>query len=483
MTLAQFVPSWMRRFARDERGVISVQNLFLTFGCCAVGAAGMDVTHFYAARTELQVAADVAAHSALYTRHRGASEADARAAAVAAVEYSLPAATYGPVVASNAIVFGTWNDATGRVDPLPAGSTALPEAVQVTTARAGRDAVASLLFRIVGVDEMDVRASAVYIAEGDLCPGMQGVFGEGQVRIRSNNQASPGICFYSSASVDIQNNNDLQFTPTDPAGTACQAETGHAIIAMPNSSSLGDGNGNECIREARRDATLDIDQYYDPLQGATTDVAMLSQVREVMELTPGWSWNGIDTSRIETVTVSGRNGKNPSTDMTGAPSMSNRVHYVNCAGGNLTMSGTFSNTVLLLNNCKVLAKTDLTLSNTIIYNTNTDNKTSFNFGSGNKAAKLVVGTDTDCNGTGAAFLLTRGGFDAPAKMTLNNGTIIAQGDVQFAAQFGGAGGYSRGLSIIAGGTIDATSNGTFVACPPPAGGSTRMASTTFRLAR
>ena len=63
----------MQHFARDESGVMSVYNLFLTVACCAIGAAGVDVTHFYTARTELQVAADIAAHSALYLRYNGAT--------------------------------------------------------------------------------------------------------------------------------------------------------------------------------------------------------------------------------------------------------------------------------------------------------------------------------------------------------------------------------------------------------------------------
>src|SRR3712207_8358813 len=39
---------------------------------------------------------------------------------------------------------------------------------------------------------------------------------------------------------------------------------------------------------------------------------------------------------------------------------------------------------------------------------------------------LVLGNDTDCNGSGQAFILTRGGFDGPANMTLGNGTIVAR---------------------------------------------------------
>ena len=92
----------------------------------------------------------------------------------------------------------------------------------------------------------------------------------------------------------------------------------------------------------------------------------------------------------------------------------------------------------------------------------------------------MIGNDTDCNGTGAAYLLTRGGFDAPAKMTLNNGTIIARGNVKFAAQFGGADGQAKGLSIIAQGSIDSTSNSAFTACPPPPGTPPRLVN--FRLA-
>ena len=164
--------------------------------------------------------------------------------------------------------------------------------------------------------------------------------------------------------------------------------------------------------------------------------------------------------------------------------MEGRVHYVDCKGHNLTLSGTWTNAVLLLNDCKVTAANSatVTLSDTVLYNTNMSSNTAFNFGSGPNAAKLAIGNDTDCDGTGAAYVLARGGFDAPAKMTLNNGTIITPGSVKFAAQFGGSDTPSRGLRVVAGETIDGTSNGTFIPCPTPPTG-TEPVLATFRMAR
>ena len=292
---------FIRRLAREERGIITVQNLLLTVTCCAIGSIGLDVTHFYAARTELQVAADIGAHSALYLRYNGRSEADARAGAIARVEYSLPPDIYDTVLEPEDIVFGTWNAATEAFTPLVANDPTMPTAVQVTTNRAGDNPVGSFFFRIVGVDSMDVTARSTYSAVGDPCSPMQGLFGQGKVWVRSGNSAGAGVCFHSNDVVDTQNNNDCQYTPTDPLEDTCQGSAGHAILSMPDSSRLSNGTKNECINEAKRSATYDLSRYYSPLQGATTGPALLSQVDQVMQNMPAWSWSGINRT-INTVT-------------------------------------------------------------------------------------------------------------------------------------------------------------------------------------
>ena len=124
MTRSSFATGLGRRFARDEQGVVSVQNLFLLMACCAIGAVGLDVTHFYAAKTQLQISADLAAHSALYTSRYGAysnsqyyplTQDAARDAAIAAVQFGMPESLYETVIQDSTIVLGTFDHATGHV--------------------------------------------------------------------------------------------------------------------------------------------------------------------------------------------------------------------------------------------------------------------------------------------------------------------------------------------------------------------------------
>ena len=71
------LPRFLRRFLQEEGGVISVQNLFILFGAGLVSAQAVDVTQLYATRTQIQVAADVAAHAACDARRRHRVDASA----------------------------------------------------------------------------------------------------------------------------------------------------------------------------------------------------------------------------------------------------------------------------------------------------------------------------------------------------------------------------------------------------------------------
>jgi hypothetical protein len=189
---------------------------------------------------------------------------------------------------------------------------------------------------------------------------------------------------------------------------------------------------------------------------------MLDQVKAAL---PNWDWDRPGFSQtIHTVPVA---------TTAASASLMGRVNYFNCNGKKLTLSGHWRNTVFLLNNCDVAFSGNAVLEDSIAYNSSTDPKKSFNVqGSGN----LVLGQDSDCDGTGRAVLLMRGGFDAPAKLSFLGGTIIARENVSFAAQFS-----ATGITIIAGGTINPASHNSFTACPPPPGAPPALVS--FRLAR
>ena len=137
--------------------------------------------------------------------------------------------------------------------------------------------------------------------------------------------------------------------------------------------------------------------------------------------------------------------------------------YIDCrsSSGTAELAGTYTRTVFLLHDCpaSVKKKSDVILSDSIIYTTSTSPKNSIQFsGSG-----MRIGADPNCTGTGRGALLTRGGFDTAAGTTFKNGIVRALGSISFAAQFGSSD--TSGMSVIAGGEVDTTSNSVFNACP------------------
>ncbi|EYD76105.1 hypothetical protein Rumeso_02294 [Rubellimicrobium mesophilum DSM 19309] len=393
---------WARGFARDQAGFITVQNLFLTVACCAVGAAGLDVTGLYQARTQLQVAADTAAHAALYSMYQGKTAEQAKDAAVGVANYATGGANatvgpYGTVLERSDIVFGTWNMNTATFTRLPATSTDMPTAVAVTTNRAGDNPVGSFLFRIVGITQMDVSALAIYSVTGDPCATMQGLFGVLQVSANGNNNYSNGICVHSQDEVDLQANNDF---------------TKDSVVSAPNKADITCGNGCDNFELVKRSENRDLEPWLSPIRpvASETPEILLGQVRTVVGSARLNSW--LTTTEIQSY-LGGY-------DITPSSLVAGRATYIGCtSGGTLrlgadkkgsTVLDTFSN-VVLLTNCKIDMK-GVTFSNAVVYTTNTSgvdkHPADASVSIDNGADGVTLGTDTTCSGNGYAAILTRG---------------------------------------------------------------------------
>ncbi len=445
-------------FTRDESGAISVWALFLLLAAACIGGVAVDVTQLNAARTQLQVAADAAAHAALVRRTQGATVPVARADAMRVARYAMPASVYGNAIEDADVLWGTYDARADifRVDPTSR------MAVLVTMGREQRrqNAVSTFLLRMAGIDKVDITVSAVAVADADPCASLQGLFANGPVKPNSNNIFSDDICVHSNANVQFQNRNDI--------------ETG-AYVSAPTLAAITCQNNCPGLAAARRAATYDLEKFLGPLRPGPSGSAgedrndLLADVRAAL---PDWNWTGIN----QTINVS--TNRSPT-----AGPLNGNVTYIDCRTGSDRVQlagGNYSKAVLLLHDCELEIKSgDVTLSDTIIYTTVTTERDSIRVqGSG-----LTIGTDTDCNGSGRAAILTRGGFNAPAKLRFDNGSLYALLDVEFAAQFGhGSGGEpGRGMSIIAGGEIDPTSRNDFNACPQPPGAPPALV--TYRLAR
>ena len=458
MTSGRF--GFLRRFLRQEDGVVSIQNMFLLLSAAIISAAAVDVTYFFSARSQLQVAADVAAHSALWTRNRGDAPSDAavaasraRAAAIRNVEWGMPPSAYGRVVENADIVFGSWNDATKTFRVNQASSNAVM--VQYAGQDAASDnALPTFMFRMIGLDTLDVRTVSVYTTTVNDCAD-DGLMGQVKVDLRSNNAFYRGICLFAPI-IQINSGNTFQ------AGT---------MVTMPDPDRWTEYNQastfsqNLGLQEALRAGTFDF-YILERLKAGgnlrpgdvSLDTAMSTNSRELPSFINRATVAAGPIAATPTSTTNRTINVSPSSFQNG------RVHRLDCTGGQDSITfaaGTYSNFVLLTN-CILDMSGKVNLENLVLSTTSTDDQ-SIRTSSGNTDG-LVIGKDDSCTAGGGVRIFTRGGFKSAAKLEVYGSQILALKDINFTAG-GSTENEIEGVSIISGGTVSGTSGNDFTGCP------------------
>jgi len=404
-----------RRFAKDADGSTTVMSLFSFITLAGVSALAIDVTHVYNKRVELQVAADMAAHAALYNRERMSAE-DAKAEALALVQHSLPPEHAGHLLSADTIGFGRWEDGEFIHD------AASNSAVMVQTARTSElgNPVFSFLAQWIGQDSWDVRTNSTYVTYRPMC-FREGFVAEDVVDIQSNNAYFNGFCLHSNTYVSLNSNNTFE-----PGTVVSMPDT--ADLDLPNSGF----ESNEGLEEALRSGAYrlrilnDIDEIFDGLREFGKDY------------TPDY---------ITSSTVLSIYDRRPTTD----DFAEGHITIHSCPGSKATIGAGSSNiliNVVIVSDCEIKFANGIQLEDVIIATTNTS-ATSFNSSSG-----LVVGRDDNCADGGGAQLLTYGGMNFASDLHMYGGQLIALKDIEFAANADGI----EGASMVSGGMIDGTSN-------------------------
>src|SRR5690606_40362238 len=98
----------VRRFVTEEEGGITALSLQIFMASLVLGGLALDFGNGVASKTQLQVAADAAAHAAIYTRELYSPE-EAKAAALEIAALNMPGGKYGNVLTTADINFGHWN--------------------------------------------------------------------------------------------------------------------------------------------------------------------------------------------------------------------------------------------------------------------------------------------------------------------------------------------------------------------------------------
>ena len=171
----------LRTFRQTEDGSMTLLSLYILAGVMTVSAIAIDFSYLLSARNQLQVAADAAAHAALYLRETNSAD-QARSKAVQVAQYSMPEASYGAVLRPSDAEFGSWDYARKTFTPDP-------------------DSVSA----VRGV------------------PGRDATRGEDAVDIQSNNGFSNGFCLHSNTYVSVNSNNTFE------AGT---------VVSMPDKEDI-----------------------------------------------------------------------------------------------------------------------------------------------------------------------------------------------------------------------------------------------------
>ena len=403
--------SFRNLFARhrnsDDDGGIYIFGLYIFVAIATISGIAIDVSHLNAERTRLQNATDLAAHAALFNRSTNSSS-DSIAAALEVVERVMPARVYGTILTASDFHFGTYDyesDSFTRDAHSSAG-------VLVTASRetASNNAVRSFLLQFAGISEFDMSTQSVFTAYSPGCM-REGFVAEGVVRVRSNNDFTDGFCIHSNTHVTLSQNNYFE------AGT---------VVSMPNTDDLDIPSSgfskNQGLQEALRSdhQQIRILTMIDEIAAGLLDYGSVHMPEYIDDRRVYYHYGKkFDPSDFEPGTI----------------------NYLDCSSATLN-GGTYTN-VVIYSECEVKFGNGVIFDNAIVFSESTSAK-AFNSPSG-----LQIGRDDRCSPGGGAQLITYGGLDFAAKLSVYGGQLIAEGDIVFAAQAEG-----QGASFIAGGEID-----------------------------
>jgi len=413
-------------FTEDEGGAITALNLFFVMVMAIIAGIAIDMSSLIQARTQLQVAADTAAHAALYTRD-SESKTVAKQKALDIASAMMPTGRYGSVLRIENIKFGTYDKSTKSFNVNDDSRAA----VYVKTDRLSENAnpVTSFLLRIVGFSDFDVATASVFETYRPTCL-REGFVAEKIVDVQSNNGFMNGFCIHSNTHVSANQNNLFE------AGT---------IVSMPDINDIDLAQSgfekNEGLEAALREGRVRLRIF-----------ARLKQIEAGMTNPNSRYYRPYITNKTPLKSnLTANNNNLAMSDLT-----TGRVHELNCTkpNGSLTLAGETFSDVVIITNCPIKMSASTALEEVTFIVTD-DGASSITAPSG-----LRLGKDDNCADGGGAQLLTYGGIANAAKVQMYGSQIIAVGTVNFAAANDGI----EGASIIAANEIDITSGSSMAFC-------------------
>ncbi|MGB3179313.1 MAG: pilus assembly protein TadG-related protein [Albidovulum sp.] len=433
-------PDWKARavrFWRADEGGITVLSLQMFLGALVIGGLTVDFGNGVANKTRLQVAADAAAHAALYTRELH-SEAEAKTAALDMAALNMPAGAFGTVLSDHDISFGRWDSVNQSFSP----DATSKEAVLVSTKRhaSNGNGVATYMLGLVGFNALDVTSGTVFETYYPTC-FREGFVAQDRVDMQSNGYFTSGFCIHSQTHVSVSSNNT--FEPNVVVSMPDQRD-----IQLPSSGFTS----NVGLQPALRDGSYNlrivnrIDEIIRGIETDTTDPNVGIMASGSLYHRP------YITSAVPiTIKAQGPTALDPAKFQAG------RIHVMDCKNDNTHKqigAGFSLVNMVLITDCRLQFAGGAVMENAAIITKNTDAKSLY------ASANIVIGKDDSCASGGGVQMITKGGADFASGVEAYGSQIIAAGDISMTANAAGV----EGIALVAGGMLDVTSNGAFGFC-------------------
>ncbi len=403
-------------FLEREDGALTAFGLFIALSSIVIGGLAIDVANVMMARTQLQAAADAAAHAALYVRE-WEDAATAKTAALAVAEVNMPAARFGSLLTADDIQFGYWDrDAQAfQIDPDSKDGVF----VDISRLASKGNSVGTYFLRFAGFGSWDVRRGSVFETYIPTC-FREGFVADDIVDLQSNNTYVNGFCIHSNTHVELNSDNNF---------------ADNTVVSMPDRTDIvlsSSGlESNDGLQDALRDGSYRI--------------RILNRLQDIIDdlYAGGTDYAPDYITSTGLVTLSSLNVDE--TDFTVG-----RIHTKTCNGSQRIKfsNGTVLTDVVLVTNCKIVYSQGMILENVIIATEYSGTK------SMSSPSSLQIGRNDNCATDGGTQLLSMGDMDFASGLEVYGSQLIAMGDIEFSANANGI----EGASFIAGGQIDGTSN-------------------------
>ncbi|MFK7745451.1 MAG: pilus assembly protein TadG-related protein [Roseobacter sp.] len=429
--LAPQIPA--QPFAQDQDGSATPLAIGFAVIFIIVGGLAVDFNKAMGERTQLQMAADSAAHAALYTREFESVE-DSKDAAFSAIVGMLPTAGFGTTALERAdIEFGTWDTSTGQFVIDNASRDAARVFAEMTPRRG--NASRNIFLGMAGHDTFAITTSSVYSIYYPPCFN-EGFVANDVVDLQSNNSYTNGFCIHSNTYVSLNQNN--YFEP----GT---------VVSMPSLDDLDIPSSgfekNEGLQTALRSGEYrlrllrQLPLRFQSLRDGEPEYATEAGVTEELPvLWPSIAGNGKNAAYKP---ISATNTGKKSFDAASFPDK-NRIYQANCAGnGDITFAPETFSDFVLVTDCPIKFSNGTILDSVVIATEGDVN-----------ASHVQLGLNDNCAPGGGAAIWTYGSVKTASALSGYGAQILALGDVQFTANANGI----EGVSFISGGRIDGTSN-------------------------